>query len=166
MSVVLLQIADVDQCAVYVSLAPGMENPAGMDLPEGDVARCLQYTSSEEDQNRPAPTTEDRVAGKRPLAVDPSPRRCCQRRVAKLQSVVGSSGSPMTTTRKRRSRPLWSESRAVVRTSRRPLAIGRLVTPLPLTPSRRVLGGQRRQQRPVGPGGGSLQQRIGAPICK
>ena len=58
---------------MYVSLAPGMENPAGVDLPEGDAARCLQYTSSEEEQNRPAPTTEDRVAGKRPLAVDPSP---------------------------------------------------------------------------------------------
>jgi len=44
-----------------------------MDPPEGDAARCPQYTGSEEEQNRPAPTTEDRVAGKRPLAVDPSP---------------------------------------------------------------------------------------------
>jgi hypothetical protein len=44
-----------------------------MDPPEGDAARCPQYTSSEEEQNRPTPTTEDRVAGKRPLAVDPSP---------------------------------------------------------------------------------------------
>jgi len=44
-----------------------------MDPPEGDVARCPQYTSSEEEQNRPAPTTEDTVAGKRPLVVDPSP---------------------------------------------------------------------------------------------
>jgi len=50
-----------------------MENPAGMDPPEGDAARCSQYTSSEEEQNRPASTTEDRVAGKRPIAVDPSP---------------------------------------------------------------------------------------------
>jgi len=50
-----------------------MENPVGMDPPEGDTARCSQYTSSEEEQNRPAPTTEDRVAWKRPLAVDPSP---------------------------------------------------------------------------------------------
>jgi len=50
-----------------------MENPAGVDLPEGDAAWCLQYTSSEEEQNRPAPTTEDRVAGKRPLAADPPP---------------------------------------------------------------------------------------------
>ena len=70
---VLLQIGDVDLCAVYVSLAPGMENPAGMDPPEGDAARCPQYTSSEEEQNRPAPITEDRVTGKRPSAVDPSP---------------------------------------------------------------------------------------------
>jgi len=50
-----------------------MENPAGMDPPEGDAARCPQYTSSEEEQNCPTPTTEDRVAGKRPMAVDPSP---------------------------------------------------------------------------------------------
>jgi len=50
-----------------------MENPAGMDPLEGDAARCPQYTSSEEEQNRPASTTEDRVAGKRPMAVDPSP---------------------------------------------------------------------------------------------
>jgi len=50
-----------------------MENPAGMDPAEGDASRCPQYTSSEEEHNRPAPTTEDRVAGKRPLVVDPSP---------------------------------------------------------------------------------------------
>ena len=50
-----------------------MENPAGVDLSEGNAARCLQYTSSEEEQNRPAPTTEDRVAGKRPLAADVPP---------------------------------------------------------------------------------------------
>jgi len=50
-----------------------MENPTGMDPPEGDATRCPQYTSSEEEQNRSAPTIEDRVAGKRPLVVDPSP---------------------------------------------------------------------------------------------
>jgi len=73
LSLILSQIGDVHRCAVYVSLAPGMENPAGMDPPEGDAARCPQYTSSVEEQNRPVLTTEDRVAGKRPLAVDPSP---------------------------------------------------------------------------------------------
>jgi len=50
-----------------------MENPAGIDPPEDDDARCPQYTSSEEEQNRPALTIEDRVAGKRPLVVDQSP---------------------------------------------------------------------------------------------
>jgi len=50
-----------------------MENPVGEDPPEEDAARCARYTSSEEEQGRPAPTTEDRVAGKRPLAADPSP---------------------------------------------------------------------------------------------
>jgi len=50
-----------------------MENPVGEDPPEDDAARCARYTSSEEEQARPIPTTEDRVAGKRPLAADPSP---------------------------------------------------------------------------------------------
>jgi len=50
-----------------------MENPAGMDPPEDNAARCPQQTSSEEEQNRPAPTTEDRMAGKRPPVADPSP---------------------------------------------------------------------------------------------
>ncbi|XP_021307980.1 fibrous sheath CABYR-binding protein-like [Sorghum bicolor] len=67
------KIGDVDRCAVYISLAPGMENPAGVDPPEDDIARCARYTSSEEKQNDPAPTTEERVAGKRPLTADPSP---------------------------------------------------------------------------------------------
>jgi hypothetical protein len=58
---------------VYVSLAPGMENPAGEDPPEEDTARCTRYTSSEEEQARPVPTIEERVVGKRPLSVDPSP---------------------------------------------------------------------------------------------
>jgi len=44
-----------------------------MDPPEEDAARCPQYTSSEEEQNLLAPTTEDRVAGKRPMAAEPSP---------------------------------------------------------------------------------------------
>jgi len=50
-----------------------MENPVGVDPSEEDAARCARYTSSEEEQNHPAPTTEDKVAGKRPLAADPSP---------------------------------------------------------------------------------------------
>ena len=50
-----------------------MENPTGMDPLEDDAARCPQYTSREEEQNRPAPTIEDRVAGKRPLVADPAP---------------------------------------------------------------------------------------------
>jgi len=50
-----------------------MENPVGEDPPEEDAARCTRYTSSEEDQTRPVPTTEERVAGKRPMAADPSP---------------------------------------------------------------------------------------------
>ena len=72
-SLLMLQIGDVDRSTVYVSLAPGMENPTGEDPPEDDAARCTRYTSSEEEQSHPVPTTEDRVAGKRPMAADPSP---------------------------------------------------------------------------------------------
>jgi len=57
---------------VYVSLAPGMDHPAGVDPPADNAARCYQYTSSDKDQNYPAPTTDDRVAGKRPMAMEPS----------------------------------------------------------------------------------------------
>jgi len=50
-----------------------MDHPARVDPPVDEAARCPQYTSSEEDQSRPAPTTEDRAAWKRPIAVEPSP---------------------------------------------------------------------------------------------
>jgi hypothetical protein len=50
-----------------------MNQPTEVDLSADDAARCPQYTSSEEDQGRPVPTTEDRVVGKRPIAVEPSP---------------------------------------------------------------------------------------------
>jgi len=50
-----------------------MDHPAGVDPLADDANRCLQYTSSEEDQGRPAPTTKDRVAGKMPMVVEPSP---------------------------------------------------------------------------------------------
>ena len=49
-----------------------MDHPAGVDPPADNAARCLQYTSRDEDQNRPAPNTDDRVAGKRPMTVEPS----------------------------------------------------------------------------------------------
>jgi len=52
----------------------------GWRIPQGRIRRRKtllsvldRYTSSEEEQARPAPTTEDRVTGKRPLVADPSP---------------------------------------------------------------------------------------------
>jgi len=50
-----------------------MDHPAGVDPPADNAVRCLQYTSSDEDQSRPAPTMDDRVARKRPMVVEPSP---------------------------------------------------------------------------------------------
>jgi len=49
-----------------------MDHPTGVDPPADNVARCYQYTSSDEDENRPALTTDDRVAGKRLMAVEQS----------------------------------------------------------------------------------------------
>ena len=56
---------------MYVSLAPGMEPPAGVDPPAVSAAWCDQYTSSDKEGSRAAPTTNDRVAGKRPMAKEP-----------------------------------------------------------------------------------------------
>jgi len=68
----VLQIGDIDWVMVYVSLAPGMEHPARVDPPADNVAQCCQYTSSEDDVNQPAPTTNDRVVGKRTMVVGSS----------------------------------------------------------------------------------------------
>jgi len=57
---------------VYVSLAPGMEHLTEVDPPADNAARCYRYTSNDEEDNRSAPTIDDRVAGKRPMAVGPS----------------------------------------------------------------------------------------------
>ncbi|XP_021321692.1 uncharacterized protein LOC110437546 [Sorghum bicolor] len=65
-------IGDVDRATMYVSLAPGMEPPAGVGPPAVIAARCDQYTSSDEEGSRRASTTDDRVAGKRPMAAEPS----------------------------------------------------------------------------------------------
>jgi len=68
----MLQIGDIDRAIVYVSLALGMEHPPRVDPPMDNAARCFQCTSSDEDDNRLASTTNDRVAGKRLMAQEPS----------------------------------------------------------------------------------------------
>jgi len=49
-----------------------MEPPARVNPPAISAARCDQYTSSDEEGSRRAPTTDDRVASKRPMTVEPS----------------------------------------------------------------------------------------------
>jgi hypothetical protein len=51
---------------VYVSLAPGMEHPAGVDPSMENAAWCYPYTSRDDDADQVAPTTDDRITGKRP----------------------------------------------------------------------------------------------------
>jgi len=49
-----------------------MEHPTRVDPLADNTARCYRYTSSDKDDNRPVPTTDDRVAGKRPMAMGSS----------------------------------------------------------------------------------------------
>ena len=49
-----------------------MEHPAEVDPPMDNAARCYQYTSSDDEDSRPAPTTDDRDAGKRQMARESS----------------------------------------------------------------------------------------------
>ena len=65
----LVVIGRIDRATVYVSLAPDMEHPTGVDPLAGNATRCYRYTSSDEDDNQPMPTTDDRLAGKRPVGV-------------------------------------------------------------------------------------------------
>ena len=57
---------------MYVSLAPGMKHLEGVDPPMENAARCNRYTSSDDDIDQVAPTTDDRVMGKRPTTEGPS----------------------------------------------------------------------------------------------
>ena len=57
---------------MYVSLALGIEHLARVDPPMDNATRCYHYTSSDDEESRPAPTTNDRVADKRPMARESS----------------------------------------------------------------------------------------------
>jgi len=56
---------------LYVSLVLGMEHLVGVDLLMENVARCYQYTSSDDDPDQLALTGEDWGAGKRPMSSRP-----------------------------------------------------------------------------------------------
>jgi len=139
---------------VYVSLAPGMDQPAGVDPPADDAARCLQYTSSEEDQSQPAPTTEDRVAGKRPMAMGPSPVEAL---------LAETSQAPKRRWLVRIDDDEEEEDKAAPSFVRRPrsrpdvapIDAGRVTRdpPAPHTEPTRLGGGQRQPRRLVGLGG-------------
>ena len=49
-----------------------MEHPARVDPLANNTARCDRYTSSDEEENQSTPTTDNRVARKRPIAVEPT----------------------------------------------------------------------------------------------
>ncbi|XP_021311824.1 proline-rich protein 36-like [Sorghum bicolor] len=59
------RIGDVDRCAVYVSLAPGMENPTRMDLPEGDATHILTLVKCHISVSAASDVDTDNVAGQR-----------------------------------------------------------------------------------------------------
>ena len=157
-SLLLLQIGDVDRCTVYVSLAPGMESPAGEDPLEEDAARCTHYTSSEEEQARPVPTTEERVAGKRPLPADPLPTPTLpadppaessqapkRRRLMRIVDDDDDEEAAPSLVRRPRSRP----DSAPATTDR-----------VPATLLLRALSRWGRRRRPAGQGGGSARPTV------
>ena len=142
LSLVLLQIGDVDRCTVYVSLAPGMENPAGMDRPE------------------------DRVAGKRPIAVDPSPAEALpaetsqapkRRRLVRItDDEEEEEEAAPSLVQKPHSRPDVA-----------PATTGRVTSDPPAPHAEPTRLGETRAAAATGrTRGGSSQQRTGAPICK
>ena len=120
---------------VYVSLAPGMDHPTGVYLPADNAARCLQYTSSDEDQSRPAPTMDNRVARKRPMAVEPSSMEAIPAGTAADPS-MGQGSTSHAPKRRRLVRIVdddneedkaahpWSEDHAAALTSRRATLVG------------------------------------------
>jgi len=133
-----------------------------VDPPADDAARCIQYTSNEEDQSQPAPITEDRVQGKRPMAVGSSPTEALpaetsqapkRRRLMRITNDEEEEDEAAPSlVRRPRSRP------DVV-----PIDAGRVTSDPPAPhnePTR--LGGQRRQRRLVRPGGVSSRRCTGA----
>ena len=113
---------------MYVSLAPDMEPPSGADPPSVNAARCDQYTCSDKEGSRPAPTTDDRVAGKRPTATEPSAAEAVPAaagpimgqglaRTPERPSGAGLSKLLMTTTKKKRWPQIWSADPVVAQMS-------------------------------------------------
>ena len=112
-----------------------MDHPTGVDPPADNAARCFQYNSSDEDQSHPAPTTDDRVAGKRPMAVEPSSTEAILARTAADPS-MGQGSTSHAPKRRRLVRIVdddneedkaahpWSEDHAAALTSRRATLVG------------------------------------------
>ena len=129
---------------MYVSLAPGMEPPAGVGPPAVIAARCDQYTSSDEEGSRRASTTDDRVAGKRPMAAEPSAAEAVP---AAVGPIMGQGSTSDTRAPKRRwliinvddddeeeeAAPLWSVDPATARMSPWAIEVGLPEIRLPRT---------------------------------
>ena len=160
-----------------MSLAPGMDHPAGADPPADNAARCFQYTSSDEHQSRPAPTMDDRVARKRPMTMEPSSTEAIPAGMA-AQLSMGQGSTSHASKRCRLVRIVNDDNEAdetapslVQRPHSRPDVAssdaGRVTrTRLPRTSSRYILEEQKQQQQLGGPGEGSSRRHTGALTCK
>jgi len=136
-----------------------MEHPAGVDPPADDAARCDRYTSSDKGEDRPAPTTDDRVAGKRPMAVESTSAGAAptgaaagpvmgqgRLQTAKRPSAAGLLELSMMMTRRRRPRP-WSADLATAPTSHEATLVRLLRIRLPCMLSRHDQEERRRRRR-------------------
>ena len=155
-----------------------MEHPAGVDPPADDAARCDRYTSSDKGEDRPAPTTDDRVAGKRPMAVESTSAGAAptgaaagpvmgqgRLQTAKRPSAAGLLELSMTMTRRRRPRP-WSADPATAPTLHLATLVGLPRIRLPRTSSRHGQEERRRRWRLGELGDGSSLRCTEAPFCK
>jgi hypothetical protein len=151
-----------------------MEHPAGMDPPAEDAAWFDGYTSSDQGENRSAPTTDDRVAGKRPMAMEPSPTGAAAGPMMGQRSTLDSRAPK----RRRLVRIVDDddvEEEAAPTLVRRPRAaptspqatvVGLPMIRLPRTSSRHDQEEQRRRRRLGEPGEGSSLRRTVVLICK
>jgi hypothetical protein len=99
---IVLQIGDIERALVYVSLASDMEDPVGVDPPMDNIDWCYRYTSSDEDDDHLAPTTDDWVTGKRLMA-----RGLSRVVVVLTESVQGPSSSQGSTAGIRAPKHRW-----------------------------------------------------------
>ncbi|XP_021303782.1 atherin-like [Sorghum bicolor] len=162
-------IGDVDRCTVYVSLAPGMENPAGEEPPKED-ARCTRAAS---DVN-PDHAAGQRVAEPACAAEDAAPQTTDQPAAAAAATGIEGESAPASATASTpprdgeagRTAPPSSVAKGEDRTPTPPPAEERRVPTAPRAGASSSAGAPGLAQGPVMPstttGGGAVSEEARA----